>query len=290
MNTNRLSFLLLGCGFYLTGCVNAPTSTPQQPNTQQAPAPEVLTSNMAPPVAMPTRPSLKQQTYVLEYQREKHSPKMKSVQLPAHTIRAGQSLSINGEAAGLTDILKTQLSELLTLKQLSLAPAENADYLLAINQLGITEKPQIDYQLSNGKILPSDALRREYATQNCSDLLAEVSMKLTHRASGDVVWFGKSSLDTASFSQNPLRYQLIQTQQITNAAKVKNYVEQQNTQTARIARFNKAQPKAPRYNVVNNYSALEKMAGACSLTEVSALTPELHYYLSSILLEKINVM
>ncbi|MBS3796311.1 hypothetical protein [Pseudoalteromonas sp. BDTF-M6] len=274
MMKNSLALGMLGLAILISGCSSFQTTSVQQ--TQR--------------VAMPAKPSLSERTYVLEYQVDHQQPRVKSVQLPAHPVRRGQSVVIESEQVALTDRLRNRLVAIFNDKALTvISDAKQADYILSINQLDISEADKVDYRLSNSHILGDERLMEEFAQQECSNISGSVSMKLFHRDSKDVVWFAKSSLDTASFQRNPLRYQLTITDYIDNLQQVQEFVQTHNSPDALAKRGEKPAPKAPQYKVVSKTSALEKVAGACNDTEVSALVPDLHYYLSGILLEKINI-
>ncbi|MFY8273170.1 hypothetical protein AAEU32_03455 [Pseudoalteromonas sp. SSDWG2] len=253
--------------------------------------PSLMQQKEAERVRMPVKPALSERTYLLEYQTEHQSPRVKSVQLPAHVVRKGQTVSIDDQQVALTDRLRERLVSIFNDKQLVVVnDAKRADYVLSINQLDISETTDAQYTLANSHILESESLIEELARRSCSNISGSVSMKLSHRASKDVVWFAKSSLDTASFQRNPLRYQLTLTQRIENYEQVQNFVATHNSPDALAERGDKPAPVAPEYKVITHNSALEKVVGACSVTEVSALVPDLHYYLSGILLEKINIL
>lgn len=241
-------------------------------------------------VAMPKKPTLSERTYVLQYQYPHESARVKSVQLPAHPITKGQAVVINSDKVSLTNRLKNRLVSILTEKQLVvIKDVKQADYVLTINQLDISEEADAEFSLANGEILNDPSLLEAYAMQTCKNISGSVNMKLTHTSSKDVVWFAKSSISTASFERNPLRYQLKITEYIDNAEEVAQFVSEQNSEQAIAARGDKAPPTAPSYQVRSEQTDLSKMSGSCDASEVSALVPELHYYLSGILLEKINV-
>ncbi|WP_158677932.1 MULTISPECIES: hypothetical protein [unclassified Pseudoalteromonas] len=274
MMKNSLALALLGSAILLSGCSSLQTTSLQQ----------------AQRVAMPTKPSLSERTYVLEYQVDHQQPRVKSVQLPAHPVKRGQSVVIESEQVALTERLRDRLVAIFNDKSLAVInDAKQADYILSINQLDISEADKVDYRLSNSHILGDGSLIEEFAVRQCSNISGSVSMKLFHRASKDVVWFAKSSIDTASFQRNPLRYQLTISDYIDNLEQVQEFVQTHNSPDALAERGDKPAPKAPRYQVLSKISALEKIAGSCNDTEVSALVPDLHYYLSGILLEKINI-
>ena len=59
---------------------------------------------------------------------------------------------------------------------------------------------------------------------NVQQCLGQVSMRLTHKKTGDVVWFAKSSIDSASFHREPLIYSFEQQQMIKNELEVASFV------------------------------------------------------------------
>ncbi|WP_372760324.1 hypothetical protein [Pseudoalteromonas sp.] len=252
-----------------------------------------VTRMPAEPLAVPVKPLLKSQTYQLEYQAQHNSPKVKSVQLPAHKVKRNQTVKIITDKASVTDTLLAQISQALNDKQLKVTSSHNSDYTLAIHQADLAfiedtkytlKQPEQPYPLF-GKVA------RQFPTQQCATILAEVSMRLTHKASGDVVWFAKSSLDSSSFHREPLIYSFSEEQKITNELEVVAFVHQQNTEQARLARAKSNTPVAiPEYQTMSQLSTLTKLHGPCSRTEVSALTPMMQFYLSSILIDKIKVL
>ena len=241
-------------------------------------------------VRMPIKPSLSERTYILEYQYAHQTPRVKSVQLPAHPITRGQSVVIESEQVALTERLRNRLVAILNDKQLTvISDRKQADYVLSINQLDISETESIEYQLANATVFGESDLAQQFTTKQCSNILGSVSMKLSHQSSQDVVWFAKSSIDTASFQRNPLRYKLVMSDHIENLEQVQQFVNTHNAPDAMQKRGAQPAPQAPQYIVRTKSSGLSKIAGACEQAEVSALVPDLHYYLSGILLEKINV-
>jgi len=249
-----------------------------------------ITKQPAEPLAMPLKPTLKSQTYQLEYTTEHSSPKVKSVQLPAHKVVRNQTVKIITDKASVTDKLLSQISQALNDKQLKVTTKNNSDYTLTIQQLDLTFTDDTKYaikQPENSFTLYSN-VAQQYPTQQCAAMFAQVSMRLTHKSSGDVVWFAKSSIDSASFHREPLIYNFTEEQKITNELEVVAFVHQQNTDEARIERLGK-DIQIPQYKTLSKLSSLTKLSGPCNRTEVSALTPMMQFYLSSILIDKIKV-
>ena len=70
-----------------------------------------ITKQPAEPLALPLKPTLKSETYQLEYKTEHASPKVKSVQLPAHKVTRGQIVRITTDKASVTDTLLKQITQ-----------------------------------------------------------------------------------------------------------------------------------------------------------------------------------
>ncbi len=245
----------------------------------------------APLLSMPKKPSLQSQRFQVEYQTEHAAPKVKSVQLPAHAVSKNQTVVIVADKTSVTDTLYTQLTEALTAKQLKVvAEGAQADYTLSIHQLDLELIEDTEYQLvTPEKPLPLfDEVAKQFPVQQCATILGQVSMRLTHRKTGDVVWFAKSSIDSASFHREPLIYSFEQQQLIKNELEVASFVHEQNSQQARMARVNQ-EVTIPAYQTITRVNEFKKEQGPCNRTEISALTPMMQYYLSSILIDKIKV-
>ncbi|CAM4068423.1 hypothetical protein PSOS111911_00055 [Pseudoalteromonas ostreae] len=244
----------------------------------------------AAPLEMPLKPQLKSQSYQVAYETEHASPKVKSVQLPAHKITRNQTVQVIADKASVTDTLFKQITDALTTMNLRVVDQGNSDYTLAIHQLELNFIDDTEYQIQPpNKAYPLfTQITQLYPLQQCATINAEVSMRLIHRASGDVVWFGKSSIDSASFHREPLIYSFSDEQVISNELEVATFIHQQNTDQARLARANQ-EVSIPRYKTISKMTSLTKLQGPCNRTEVSALTPMMHYYLSSILIDKIKV-
>lgn len=241
-------------------------------------------------LTMPEKPLLKSKTYQVMYKTEHNSPKVKSVQLPAHQIKRNQTVSISADKASVTDTLYTQISDALKEKNLKVIKSKQADFTLSIHQLDLNLVEDTEYPIYTPEKPFSlfYEIASQYPAQQCATINAQVSMRLTHRASGDVVWFAKSSIDSASFHREALIYDFTEEETITNELEVASFIHQQNTDQARLARANKT-VSTPNYQTIAKVSNLTKVQGPCDRTEVSALTPMMQYYLSSILIDKIKV-
>lgn len=244
----------------------------------------------AAPLEMPLKPQLKSQSFQVSYETEHASPKVKSVQLPAHKITRNQTVKVVADKASVTDTLFKQITDALTTMNLRVIEQGDSDYTLAIHQLELNFIEDTKYQVQPPikSYALFDEIAKLYPIQQCATINAEVSMRLIHRASKDVVWFGKSSIDSASFHREPLVYIFSEEQVISNELEVATFIHQQNTDQARLARVNQ-EISIPSYKTISKMTSLTKLQGPCNRTEVSALTPMMHYYLSSILIDKIKV-
>ena len=246
----------------------------------------------AEPLAMPAKPMLKSQTYQLKYETEHASPKVKSVQLPAHNVKKNQTVRVIVDRASVTDTLVSQISQALIDKQLKVTTSENSDYTLAIHQVDLEFIDDAKYTLAQPEKPYSlfSKVAQQFPSQQCANILAQVSMRLTHKASGDVVWFAKSSIDSASFHREPLVYSFSEEKKITNELEVVAFIHKHNTEQARLKRAElNSEVTAPAYKTITKLSRLTKLNGPCTRTEISALTPMMQFYLSSILIDKIKV-
>ncbi|CCQ11650.1 putative orphan protein; putative signal peptide [Pseudoalteromonas luteoviolacea B = ATCC 29581] len=248
-----------------------------------------LIKQPAPLLSTPKKPPLATQVYEVAYSSVTESARVKSVQLPAHPIKKGDTVFINSSRVSLTAPLNAHIIELMNKKGLRIVDHESANYLLTLQQLDLefVEDKNYKIQLAGNKerLALLAALPQQ---QTCKNVLASISMRLTHNQSSDVIWFAKASIDTASFQNKPLRYQVIKSQQIANEQQVIEFVQSQNTEEARLVRSTK-HVTIPKYVVSETLSKLTKRSGACSETEVSALTPDLQRHLSKVLIEKITV-
>lgn len=247
-----------------------------------------------PPVAdsllMPQKPLLKTQHYQVSYSTEHNSPKVKSVQLPAHKVKRNQTVNIISDNSSVTDTLYSQITDALKAIDLNVVTQGNSDYTLSVHQLELNFIEDTKYQIETPKSpLPTfEKISLLHPNQQCATINADVSMRLTHRASGDVVWFGKSAIDSASFHREPLIFSYSQEQIISNELEVASFIHQQNTAQARRLRASQ-EVAVPPYKTISKISSLTKIQGPCNRTEVSALTPMMQFYLSSILIDKIKV-
>lgn len=250
----------------------------------------VTTTPLAPKLTLPKKPLLQKSVYQISYSTELNSARIKSVQLPAHPLASGDSVYISADKVSLTDTLKTEISKMLQQKGLNVVSHPQAAYTLTINQLDLNFAANKTYALDRPKNPhPYIAeLAQNTPAFQCSNIVAAVSMRLAHQASSDVVWFAKSSIDSAGFQGIPLQFTFNEVETITNEQEVKAFIAAQNTEQARQARSSNP-VSLPPYKIEKKISALKKTAGACTQTEVSALSADMQLHLAQSLIEKLNV-
>ncbi|MGC0118229.1 hypothetical protein [Pseudoalteromonas piscicida] len=250
----------------------------------------VTTAPLAPKLDVPKEPLLKKSVYQISYSTELNSARIKSVQLPAHPLAQGDTVYINADKVSLTDTLRKQIVALLEKKGLKVVAAKNANYTLTIHQLDLEFAANKTYALDRPRNPhPHIAeLAQNSPAFQCTNIVASVSMRLAHQASSDVVWFAKSSVDSAGFQGIPLQFTFTEVEKIENEHDVLSFIVAQNTDEARRQRGEKP-VDIPPYKVTKTVSPLEKTAGACTQTEVSALTADMQKHLAESLIEKLNV-
>ncbi|GEK10922.1 MULTISPECIES: hypothetical protein [Pseudoalteromonas] len=250
----------------------------------------VTTAPLAPKLAVPQKPLLKKSVYQISYSTELNSARIKSVQLPAHPLIQGNTIAINAAKVSLTDTLRKQIVSLLEQKGLQVVATKQADYTLTIHQLDLEFAANKTYALDRPRNPhPHIAeLAQNSPAFQCSNIVASVSMRLSHQASSDVVWFAKSSVDSAGFQGIPLQFTFTEEEKIANEREILSFIAAQNTEEARRQRSS-SPVEIPSYKVTKTLSSLEKTAGACTQTEVSALTADMQVHLAESLIEKLNV-
>jgi hypothetical protein len=248
------------------------------------------TKKLAPMLDIPAKPLLTKEVYQLSYSTELDSARIKSVQLPAHPIKTHNTVRIVTDKVSMTDTLKAQLIKALNSKGLEIVESSIADYILTVHQLDLEFGPNKTYTLNQPRSPHPffTRLAQQVPSYQCANIIASVSMRLTHQASSDVVWFAQSSIDSASFQGIPLQVNYTQKQSITNEHAVISFIVKHNTDAAREARFNNP-ITTPSYNVKTSISQPTKIAGACSKTEVSALSSAMQTSLTNLLIDKINL-
>ncbi|MBQ4836096.1 MULTISPECIES: hypothetical protein [Pseudoalteromonas] len=250
----------------------------------------MVTQPLAPKLNTPPKPLLQKSIFQISYSSELESARIKSVQLPAHTVKKLDSVFIDASKVSMTDELHKALANILSKKGLIVDNSEATDYRLVVQQIDLTYGKDKVYVLNK----PSSdhpyiaKISQTMPTKQCSNITASLSMRLTHNQSTDVVWFAKSSVDSAGFQGIPMQYTFTETQNITNEKDVKNFIEQQNTDEARRARY-QASVDIPKYIVEPVQTPLVKVAGACEQDEVNALTPKMLLKLTQGLVDKLNV-
>ncbi|TMP28623.1 hypothetical protein CWB99_11095 [Pseudoalteromonas rubra] len=251
----------------------------------------ITTPPMAPKLNVPAKPLLTKSVYQLSYSTELESARIKSVQLPAHPVKSGNTVYIDTSKVSMTDTLRKQIIQLLKDKGLTVVAQKSSDYHLVVQQLDLSFGKDKVYVLNK----PEDPhpyiaeLAQTIPSKQCSNIIASLSMRLTHKSSSDVIWFAKSSINSAGYQGIPLQYTFTETEKVTNEHAVISFIVEQNQEEARRARYNQA-VEIPPYHVEPQISPLVKTAGACNKTEVSALTSDMMHHLSRGLIEKLNVL
>ncbi|KZN52469.1 hypothetical protein [Pseudoalteromonas luteoviolacea] len=250
----------------------------------------MLSQPLAPKLSTPPKPLLQKSVFQISYSSELESARIKSVQLPAHAVKKLDSVYIDTSKVTITDELHSALVDILSEKGLIVDDHQNTDYRLIIQQIDLAygkdkiyvfNKPTFDhpYIAKISQTMP---------TKQCSNITASLSMRLTHNQSSDVVWFAKSSVDSAGYQGIPMQYTFTETQRITNEQKVIEFIKEQNTDEARQQRYQSA-VEIPKYIVEPTQTPLIKVAGACEQEEVRALTPKMLLKLTNGLVDKLNV-
>ncbi|KZN37802.1 hypothetical protein N474_00065 [Pseudoalteromonas luteoviolacea CPMOR-2] len=249
-----------------------------------------MTQPLAPELPVPPKPLLQKSIYQISYTAELESARIKSVQLPAHVVKKQDTVFIDATKVTLTDNLRSALVKMLSKKGLQVDTQQNTDYRLVIQQMDLSFGRDKVYVLNK----PSNdhpyiaKISQTIPSKQCSNITASLSMRLTHNDSADVVWFAKSSVDSAGFQGIPLQYSFTETQKVTNEQEVISFIEQQNTEEARKERHNEP-VTIPQYIIKPDITPLIKVAGACDKSEVSELTPKMMLTLTSNLIDKLNV-
>ncbi|MBQ4812394.1 hypothetical protein J8M20_13635 [Pseudoalteromonas luteoviolacea] len=249
-----------------------------------------MTQPLAPKLGVPPKPLLQKSIYQISYTAELESARIKSVQLPAHVVKKQDTVYIDSSKVTLTDNLHSALVKMLRNKGLKVEPQQNTDYRLVIQQMELSYGRDKTYVLNK----PSNdhpyiaQISQTNPSKQCSNITASLSMRLTHNESADVVWFAKSSVDSAGFQGIPLQYSFTETEKVVNEQEIITFVTEQNTEQARKARH-KEPVTIPQYIVKPDVTPLIKVAGACEKAEVSELTPRMMLTLTNNLIDKLNV-
>ncbi|KZN47937.1 hypothetical protein [Pseudoalteromonas luteoviolacea] len=249
-----------------------------------------MTQPLAPKLSVPSKPLLQKSIYQISYTAELESARIKSVQLPAHVVKKQDTVYIDSSKVTLTDAFRASLINMLKEKGLQVDSQENTDYRLVIQQMDLSYGRDKVYVLNK----PSNdhpyiaKISQTSPSKQCSNITVSLSMRLTHNDSADVVWFAKSSVDSAGFQGIPLQYSFTETEKVINEQEVITFVTEQNTEQARKDRYQEP-VTIPQYVVQPNTTPLIKVAGACEKTEVSELTPKMMLTLTHNLIDKLNV-
>ena len=185
---------------------------------------------------------------------------------------------------------KQILVNLLSAKQLNVIESEQADYVLTVQQFSNEKVSDKKLLLKKSKGEKPNTLNIQNLQHSifCADNEVNISLRLNHKQSADVIWIAQASITSHSYANEPVIYKLTQQQKISNEHVVLDFVQRQNTETARQKRFNKP-VSVPEYQVESVTSPVEKVSGVCSSAEVLPLIQDMESYLLEQLIGKLNV-
>ena len=249
-----------------------------------------LLTEPAPLLVLPEEPKLRTHTAVLQYEAPMSPLQIKSVQLPAHPLKKGQTVmladkNIHSESK-LAQLLVTKLHEIgltlihtgqadykLTLTKIELLPGNTTDFKLKAQS---TKYPLVQQEMDNNPV------------KHCATLKGNIGLRLTHLESGDIVWFAKARADTTTLGEHILTQKMTLKETIVNQQSVRAFIEEQNTDEARMKRAH--QPvKIPTYKLEQQTTLNNKVSGRCTEEEVQSLNIPLKHFLMSELISKLNV-
>ena len=199
-----------------------------------------LVPQLAPELTIPNKPLLKKEILFLTYEANHEAVKIKSVQLPAHPVERAKSVKIDSKSIQLPQLQKQTLVNLLSAKQLNVIESEQADYVLTVQQFSnekVSDKKLL-LKKSKGEKLNSLNIQNLQHSIFCADNEVNISLRLNHKQSADVIWIAQASITSHSYTNEPVIYKLTQQQKISNEHVVLDFVQRQNTEAARQKRFN----------------------------------------------------
>ena len=218
--------------------------------------------------------------------------RIRSVQLPAHPIARHQTFTINSSEVDLPAPLEQEIIQTLQDLQLETSLNKTTDYVLTLHQLDTQTLAPITYQLVQSDTMQSklNDVIKQFPNISCDNTKVSVSMRLTHRDSGDVVWFAKASMDVASFQNKSLIFEATLQEKVDNEHQVMSFVVEHNTKQARQFRAEHGQNiQIPDFEIKHELIDFKKISGACNATEILPVTLMLKRYLVLNLIDKINV-
>lgn len=250
-----------------------------------------LLTEPAPLLEQPKEPKLQTHTAILHYEAPMAPLQIKSVQLPAHPLKNGQTVMLADKNihsdSELAQLLATKLNEIgltlihssqadykLTLTKMELLPGNTTDFKLQVQP---TKQPFIQQEMDNNPV------------KHCATLKGNIGFRLTHLESGDIVWFAKARADTTTLGEHILTHKIILQETITNQHSIQAFIEEHNTDEARIKRAH--QPVTiPKYKLEQKATKNDKISGRCNEEEVQSLNIPLQRFLISELISKLNVI
>ncbi|ATC94020.1 hypothetical protein [Pseudoalteromonas tunicata] len=251
-----------------------------------------LLTEPAPLLTMPNPPKLKSNSYNVRYLADASPLQIKSVQLPARPLVKGQTISLANATIEPSSELFSILNEQFSTLGLSLLSDTtlDSDYRLTLTKLEFIEGDKISYQLQNAANQPN-IVQQKFAQQSqysCASVKGTVGIRLTNTKTGNVVWFATASADNTTLGQTELTYQLDWAQIISNKKEVKQFIDEQNTEQARLLRAN-VPISIPQYQVSETISVPRLISGYCGATDDQAISQRLQTYLLTELINKLNV-
>jgi len=121
-----------------------------------------------------------------------------------------------------------------------------ADYILQINLFDIDKVSTQTADLRHNKqvrefIRDYPEIKTDFDRNSkisCAVAQANLNAKLVHVATGEIAWIGEHRLNGYSAGSQNVTVEFGRREYVANQAEVRRFVQQQNTETARLARFN----------------------------------------------------
>lgn len=252
-----------------------------------------LLTEPAPLLAIPTPPKLQSNSYDVFYRANPTELQIQSVQLPARPLLKGQIITlINPTLAKDSELfatLKKLFSDLGLVLQLD--KSIDSDYRLTITKLEFVEGDKIDYRLEKDASLPFVVQQKftQLNPQSCSSIKGTVGIRLTNTKTGNVVWFATAAADNTTLGHTELTYKVDWAQIITNKKEVKKFVDEQNSEQARLVRAT-VPVEPPKYIVAETASTPRFISGYCAVNNEKNISQQLQTFLLTELINKLNVI
>lgn len=252
-----------------------------------------LLTKPAPLLVLPTPPKLTSNSYDIVYQAESTPLQIQSVQLPARPLLKSQTITlINPTITAQSDLFLT-LKELFSSLGLILQLDKNAhsDYRLTLTKLEFIEGDKINYQLQKNSTHPLlvQQMLTQLNQQTCVSINGTIGIRLTNTKTGNVVWFATASADNTTLGHTELAYKIDWAQIITNKKEIRQFIDEQNTEQARLQRAT-VPVTIPEYAVAETTSKPRLISGYCKATDEQGISQKLQKYLLTELISKLNVI